>query len=298
MSAFRYARPATLEEAIGLLADADGETHLMAGGTSLALLMKNGLVSDGLIVDLGRIPGLDDIRVADGGGLEIGALASLRSVERDSVVRQRQPALADAVARVATVRIRNQGTLGGNLAHADPAQDPPAMLLALDAEVEVRGPRGARTLPLGDLFVDVFETSLAPDEILTTVRVPAPAPGSRARYEKFLPRTADDYATVSVAARVTLDGDSIRDARVVVGAAGPTPIRVTAAENALRGRPTNDVDLEAVAAAARDAVDPVDDVRGSADYKREMAGVWAARAVGRLLADGADGTDGTGGAAR
>jgi carbon-monoxide dehydrogenase medium subunit len=288
VSAFRYVRPATLEEAIGALADADGEAHLMAGGTSLALLMKNGLVSDGLIVDLGGIAGLDDIRVADGGALEIGALASLRRVERDPIVRERQPALAAAVSRVATVRIRNQGTLGGNLAHADPAQDPPAMLLALDAAVEVSGPDGSRTLPLGHLFVDVFETSLAPDEILTTVRVPAAAPGTRARYEKFLPRTADDYATVSVAARVTVDGGAIADARVVVGAAGPTPIRVTAAEEALRGRPTDEVDLEAVAAAARDAVDPVDDARGSADYKREMAGVWAARAVGRLLADGTD----------
>jgi carbon-monoxide dehydrogenase medium subunit len=294
VSAFRYARPSTLEEAIGLLADADGEAHLMAGGTSLALLMKNGLVSDGLIVDLGAIPGLDDIRVTDGGALEIGALASLRRVERDQLVRERHPALAGAVSRVATVRIRNQGTMGGNLAHADPAQDPPAILVALDAEVEVTGPNGARTLPLGDLFVDVFETSLAPDEILTTVRVPASGPGSRARYEKFLPRTADDYATVSVAVRLTVDGDSIADARLVVGAAGPTPIRVTAAEDALRGRRTDDVDLQAVAAAARDAVDPVDDVRGSADYKREMAGVWAARAVRRLLADGADGADGAG----
>lgn len=293
MSAFRYVRPTTLEEAIGALADANGEAHVMAGGTSLALLMKNGLVSDGLIVDLGAVPGLAGIRLADGGRLEIGALASLRRVERDPLVRERQPALADAVSRVATVRIRNQGTIGGNLAHADPAQDPPAILLALDAEVDVTGPNGSRTVPLADLFVDVFETSLAPDEILTTVRVPAPAQGSRARYEKFLPRTADDYATVSVAARVTVDDGSISDARVVVGAAGPTPIRVTAAEAALHGRPANDVDLEAVAAAARDAVDPVDDVRGSADYKREMAGVWAARAVGRLLANGTEAANGS-----
>jgi carbon-monoxide dehydrogenase medium subunit len=285
VSAFRYVRPASLADAVHLLGSADGEAHLMAGGTSLALLMKAGLVSDGLIVDLGSIPGLDGIRVTERGELEVGALVPLRRIELDPVVAEHQPALAATVRRVATVRIRNQGTLGGNLAHADPAQDPPAMLLALDAEVDAVGPGGTRTIPLDMLFVDLFETSLAPDEILTTIRVPALPPGSRAVYEKFLPRTADDYATVSVAARVSVVDEVIADARVVVGAAGPVPMRVRAAEETLQGRRVDDVDLAAVAEVTRLAVDPVDDARGSADYKREMAAVWAVRSIEALIGE-------------
>jgi carbon-monoxide dehydrogenase medium subunit len=294
MSGFRYARPATVEEAVDLLSRHDGEAHLLAGGTALALLMKQGLIEPGVLVDLAGIPGLADVAATPDGGVAIGALRPMRRIERDAVVIERHPALASTVARVATVRVRNQATLGGNLAHADPAQDPPPMLLVLDAAVEAAGPDGRRTIPLDGFFVDVFETALGPAEILTGVLVPPLPARSRVRYEKFLPRTADDYATVSAAARLTFGEDGrIADARIALGAAGPVPLRVPAAEDLLRGRAPADVDLAAVADAARDTADPVDDVRGSADYKREMAGVWAARAVGRILsAEAAGGATG------
>ncbi len=286
MTVAAYARPASLEEAIELLAGADGDAQVLAGGTALTLLRKQGLLGDGPIVDLGAITGLDTIEPSSDGGLVIGAMATLRSVETSRLVAERAPALAAVVARVATIRIRNQATLGGNLAHADPAQDPPPILLALDAEVEVAGPGGRRRLALDGFFVDVFETALAPDDILVAIHVPPVAATSRVGYEKFLPRTADDYATVAVAARLDVAADGrVTDARVALGAAGATPLRVHAAEAALRGSPVSALPVDAAVAAVLDRVDPVDDVRGSADYKRRMAGVWSGRLL-RRLADG------------
>ena len=263
--------------------------HLLAGGTALTLFQKQGLVSPGVLVDLGRIAGLDAVTVDDG-GLAIGAMATLRAVETSADVARRVPALGAVVGRVATIRIRNQATLGGNLAHADPAQDPPPVLIVLDAEVEIAGPHGTRRIPVEQLFVDVFETSIGPGEVLTTVRVPAQARGARIGYEKFLPRTEDDYATVAVAARLTVgDGGCIADARLALGAAAAVPLRVPAAEALLVGAPIDEVPVRAVVEAVVATVDPVDDVRGSAHYKREMAGVWTARLLRRLASGEAAG---------
>jgi aerobic carbon-monoxide dehydrogenase medium subunit len=281
-----YARPGTVEEAVGLLQEHGDEAHLLAGGTALTLLRKQGLVDLAMVVDLGGIAGLGRISAEPDGGLRIGATATLREVETSPVVLERAPALAQVVARVATVRVRNQATLGGNLAHGDPAQDPPPILLVLDAELEIRGPDGTRRQPLDGFFVDVFETVLEPHEVVTAILV-APLPSSsRAGYEKFLPRTADDYATVSVAARLDVGDDGrVADARLALGSAAAVPLRVPSAEAVLRGlalREVADGGATAAAAAVTDAVDPVDDVRGSAAYKREMAGVWTARLLRRL----------------
>ena len=288
MNGYRYARPASVEEAVELLERHRDDAHVLAGGTALTLLMKHGFVEPGVLVDLAGIDGLAGVSAAPDGAIEIGALRPLRRIERDPLVLDHQPALASTIARVATVRIRNQATLGGNLAHADPAQDPPPMLLVLDAEVDAVGPDGTRSIPLDGFFVDVFETVLGPADVLTTIRVPALPPRSRVRYEKFLPRTADDYATVSVAARISLGDDGrIADARLALGAAGSVPMRVPAAEQLLVGADPAAVDLDAVAEAAREAADPVDDVRGSAAWKRDMVGVWAGRAIGRLVSPNA-----------
>jgi carbon-monoxide dehydrogenase medium subunit len=285
MTGFRYARPPSVESAIGLLTANEGEAYLLAGGTALALLLKQDLLAPGVIIDLGAVPGLEAVDVAGDGSITIGALTTLRDVSRNEHVQRRAPALASTVARVATVRIRNQATLGGNLAHGDPAQDPPPMLMALGAEVVVQGPAGERRVPVDEFFVDVFETVLGPTDVLTSVRVPPLPDWSAVAYEKFLPRTSDDYATVSVALRLDwADDGSVQDGRLVLGAVGPVPIRAVDAESLLKGRSPADVDLDAVAVAVRDAVDPVSDVRGSADYKREMAGVLASRAVGQMLA--------------
>lgn len=278
-----WIRPSSLEEAVALLQQHGDHAHLLAGGTALALLRRQELIEVGVLVDLAGVPGLTDIGL-DGGHLRIGSMCTLRRVETDQVVRAGFPILAKATASVATIRIRNQATLGGNLAHADPAQDPPPVLLALDATAELWGPEGARSVVLDEFFVDVFETALGPAEVLVAVRVPEMRPGSRASYVKFLPRTVDDYATVSAAARLDLGPDGrIADARLALGAVAAVPLRVRQAESLLAGRTMAEVDLPAVAAAVREVVDPVDDARGSADYKRDMAGVWATRAVARLM---------------
>jgi carbon-monoxide dehydrogenase medium subunit len=190
---------------------------------------------------------------------------------------------------VATVRIRNQGTVGGNLAHADPAQDPPPMLMALDAEVTLMSRRVQRRVPLDALFVGYLTTVIEPGEVLTAIHVPPLARGTRAAYTKFLPRTHDDYATVSVAARLRLDdAGRCEDVRVALGGAAPTPLRARAVEDALRGETLSDQRIAEAAALVLDMVDPPDDARGSSAYKRRMARVWTERSL-RQLRDEANG---------
>lgn len=283
MRPFAYIPVTGLEEALDLLSRHGEDAHLMAGGTAVILLLKQGLIEPAVIIGLGGLSGLARIDVS-GDMLEIGALNTLRRVERDPVILAHAPAVAAAIAQVATARVRNQATLGGNLVHADPAQDPPPILLVHDAEVVLHGPSGARTVPLTRFFVDVFETDIRPNEILTTIRVPKPSAMSHFEYIKFLPRTVDDYATVSVAVRVDpgLDG-RIDDARIALGNAGAVPFRALDAEAALRGRSPSASRIQEVAALAADAADPVDDIRGSATYKREMVRVWTGRALHRAL---------------
>ena len=288
MTAMRFARPASVDEVIAVRTEHGDDAHLLAGGTSTVLLLKQGLIEPSVLVHLGRLPStdprLDTARRVDG-HVEIGALQPLHRLELDPVVGRDLPAVAEAVGRVATVRVRNQATIGGNLVHADPAQDPPPILLVHDASVELVGPEAAREVALVDFFVDVFETSLAPDEVLTIVRVPVPDPTSRFAYTKFLPRTVDDYATVSVAVRLDRAADgTIGDARIALGNAGPIPFRALEAEASLRGERPTPERLRLAAALAEDASDPVDDVRGSAAYKRQMAGLWTARTLLDLAA--------------
>jgi carbon-monoxide dehydrogenase medium subunit len=277
---YDYHEPRTLDDALALLSRHGEDAHLVAGGTATVLLMRQGLLRPAHVVALRGIAALDGVTRTPGGGLRIGAMATHRAVERSAAARAYCPALVDAFASVATVRIRNQATVGGNLAHADPAQDPPPMLAALGATVTVRSTRGERTQPVESLAVDHFTTSLAHDEVITEVVVPALAPGTRAVYLKFLPRTADDYATVSVAATARLGDDgAVAGVRVVLGAVGSTPIRARRVEAALQGARPTPARLEEAAALVREEVDPLDDLRGSADYKREMAAVWTERAL-------------------
>ncbi len=288
MRTFDFHAPTSLPETLDLLDRYGEDAHLMAGATALVLMLKQGLVSPAHVVGISRVPELQGIHTGADGGLELRALVTHRQAETSEAVRQYCPALADTFSKVATVRIRNQATVGGNLAHADPAQDPPPMLMALDAEVVIASRTGERRLPLSDLFVDYFETALQPGEVLASVELPPLAHGTRATYVKFLPRTADDYATVAVAAvlRQATDG-AVEDVRIGVGAAGPIPIRARAAEEVLRGEQPTDERLREAAALVRDAVDPIADERGSASYKREMARVWTERALRSLLSGGA-----------
>jgi carbon-monoxide dehydrogenase medium subunit len=278
---FDYHEPRSLPEALELLDRYGEDAHLMAGGTATVLLMRQGLLRPGHVLAMRRIDELRGIARRPDGGLRIGAMTTHRAVERSADAFAYSPALTDAFASVATIRIRNQATVGGNLAHADPAQDPPPMLAALGATVTVRSTQEERSLPVEELAVDHFTTSLAHNEIITEVILPPLEPGTRETYLKFLPRTADDYATVSVAAILRFAADRrIAETRIVLGAVGPTPMRARHVEDALRGQPTarirDAVDL------VRDEIDPVDDLRGSAAYKREMARVWTGRALAQV----------------
>jgi aerobic carbon-monoxide dehydrogenase medium subunit len=276
--------PATsVEDALDVLGRYGEDARIVAGGTAMVVLLKNRLVRPAVLLGVIGIPGLDRIRLDTAGVLEIGAAATLRAVELDPLVRQRAAALAEVVGRVATVRVRNQATLGGNIVHADPAQDPPPMLLALDASVVLEGAGTRRSVPLDGFYVDLFETAMRHDEILTAIVVPPPPEGARFTHIKFLPRTVDDFATVSVAVRLQLAADgTVEDLRIALGGANSAPFRAKLAEAALRGRRPDPAAIDDAAALARDASEPFPDVRGSVAYKREMVRVWVARALTSL----------------
>src|SRR5216684_1834045 len=237
MNSFDYHAPSSLAETFELLAVHGEDAQLMAGGTALVLLLQQGLVQPGHVVGLRDVAELQGgARRMDGGGLQIRALTTHREAERSSAVSDYCPALADTFSRVATVRIRNQATVGGNLAHADPAQDPPPMLMALGGSAVVASASGQRSIPLDEFFVDYFETALQPGEVLVAVDLPPLVAGTGVTYKKFLPRTQDDYATVSVAASLRLrNGGVCEDVRVALGAAATTPVRARKVEDALRG---------------------------------------------------------------
>lgn len=285
MNAFDFHAPTSLEETFDLLATHGDDAHLMAGGTALVLLLNQGLVQPGHVVGLKEVSELQGVRRLENGGLQIRALTTHREAETSPDVRAYCATLSQTFGHVATIRIRNQATVGGNLAHADPAQDPPPMLIALGAEAVIASKSGERRVPLDEFFVDYFETALAEGEVLVAVDLPPLPTGTRVTYKKFLPRTQDDYATVSVAAAVRMDGDVCADVRVALGAAGTTPIHARGVENALRGQRLTPELIAQAAAGVRDEVDPLDDLRGSAGYKREMARVWTQRALAELTAE-------------
>ena len=284
MKTFDYYTPATVDEALSILAQHGDDAHFMAGGTSMMLLMQQGLVQPGHVVGLRGVQGLRGINKTADGGLEIGATTSHRQVELSDDAYAYCPTLPENFARVATIRIRNQGTVGGNLVHADPAQDPPSMLMALDAQAVIRSTSGERTVPLDEFFVDYFETVVQEGEMLTSVKLPPLSANARTCYIKFLPRTEDDYATVAVAARLQLDANNrVEDVRVALGAAAPVPLRAKRVEDAIRGQTLTEGIIDDAAELVTQEVDPIADIRGSAEYKRAMARVWTSRALKSLL---------------
>lgn len=282
MNDFHFHAPKTLDEALGLLGKHGGDAKLMAGGTSLTLLLKQSLVQPDHIVSLHRVAGANSIEAKDG-VLRVGGLVTQREMELSSVVKEHAPLLAEAYRRVATVRIRNVATVGGGLAQADPAMDPPAALLVLGASVELTGPKGQRTVPIADWYVDYYETVIEADEIVTGLQVPAQPKDAAWTYIKYLPRTADDYATVSVAAIGKANGGKISDVRVGLGAVAPTALRASVVEDALSGGDVSADGFRAASQAVAGIVDPTSDPRGSADYKRDMSVVFTRRALEQVF---------------
>lgn len=282
MISFTYLEPTSVDEVLDLLARYGDEAKLIAGGTGLVNLMKQRLVQPTYLIGLRRVPGLSEVQQGD--VLRIGAVCTHRTLETSTLVRTHVPLLTETFQQVASVRIRTVATIGGALAHADPNQDPPPSLLVLDARVHLRSRQRDREVAMSDFFTGYYETVMEPNELLTAVIIPPQPAGSGTAFLKFLPRTRDDYATVAVAARVTLENDRITEARVALGAAATTPIRATAVENALRGERPTPALFRAAAALGTEAVDPTSDFRGSAAYKRDMAAVFVQRALVRAVA--------------
>lgn len=273
--AFDYARPTSVDEAVRTLADAGEEAKVLAGGQSLLPLLRLRLAFPELVVDVGRIPELRGVR-EDGDMLAIGALTTHHDVVHDPLVRRHAGLLAQATETVADPAVRHRGTLGGSLAHADPAGDLPAVVLALDAELVAVGPGGRRTIPARDFFADYLQTALAPDELLVEVRVPK-REGWGFRYEKFH-RVAQSWAMVGVAALVRRDDGHLAEARIGLTNMGATPLRASASEEALAGAG----DAEAVARAAQEVAEgtrPSRDASASPEYRAHLARVLTKRAV-------------------
>ena len=301
---FDYHAPGGLDEALGLLGELD-DAKVMSGGQSLLPMLKLRLASPANIIDIGRIPGLDTIEERDG-CLRIGALVTEAQLEESQAVAERYPILLDTARVIADPLVRNRATVCGNLAHGDPANDHPATMLALRAHVVATGPGGERTIGIDDFFHGLFMTALAEDEILTEIHVPVPPAHSGGAYVK-LERKVGDYAVAGVAVQLSLaDDGEVTQAGVGLTNLGFAPIRASAAEELLTGAtlvpaggfrgaidrvrdaitraPDADEVIAAAAQAADDAADPVEDRRGSVEYKKNMARVLTARAIRQALA--------------
>jgi carbon-monoxide dehydrogenase medium subunit len=275
---FDYKRPASVDEAIALLARHGDDAKILAGGHSLIPAMKLRLARPGVIVDIGRIANLSYIREV-GGMIAIGATTTHHEIESSRLLLERSPLLAEAASHIGDAQVRNKGTIGGSLAHADPAADYPASILALDAEIDLVGPRGKRTLKGGVFFIDLLETALGPDEILTEVRIPATPP--TVAYEKT-EQKASGFAIAGVAVVVGENG-----VRVGVTGVAAKPYRATAVEEALAGQRTPPpAAIAAAAARAAEGVDPLADIHASAEFRAHLAEVNTRRALERALARG------------
>ena len=281
---FEYHAPTNLAQVFELLDIHGDDARVMAGGTALVIQMKQRLARPSHVVGLKGIDNLNSIESTPD-GIKIGALCSHRQIENSILISEDLPLLADTFRKVATPRIRNMATIGGGLVNGDPAQDPPPSLIALGASAVLTSRTGDRTVLIEDLFLDYYETDVQPGEILTSVLVPKAPAGAGFAYLKFLPRTADDYGTVSVASVISKDQDGIcKDVRIVLGSVGVTPVRVTAAEDSLRGAHLTDENVRAAAALVKNSVDPLDDFRGSSEYKTDMAEVFSRRAIEQAMA--------------
>lgn len=280
-SEFQYFLPRTVDEAVGLLQQHGDEAKLIAGGHSLLPAMKLRLSQPTVLIDLRKIGELQGISVD--GSVTIGAGTTYRAIAESAEVRAACGVLAECVAQIGDTQVRNRGTIGGSLAHADPAADLPALALALDATVKVRGPGGARAIRADDMFVEMLTTALASDELITEVTFPKLGPGEGAAYAK-LRHPASRYAIVGVAAYIKLGGDGkIAAARVAVTGAGPKAERQPAAESALVGGDGSAEAIDAAAAQSGESMDYLGDIHASDEYRRAMVKVYTKRALARAI---------------
>jgi carbon-monoxide dehydrogenase medium subunit len=276
-SAFEYHAPTSLPDAIALLGRYGDEARLLAGGHSLLPMMKLRFAAPAHLIDLGRIP---DLRGIDehGGEVHIGAMTTENDLVRPKLLAEKIPLLVEGARWIADPQVRYRGTVGGDISHGDPANDHPALMLALDASFALRGPGGERIVKAQDFFHGPYATELLPGEVLTRIQVPIPAAGTGWAYEK-LKRKIGDFATAAAAVLLALDRGRVARVSIALTNVGPTPLKARAAEAALIGRPLDESALAEAAQLAMDICDPVADQRGDADYKRAMAGEMTRRAL-------------------
>jgi aerobic carbon-monoxide dehydrogenase medium subunit len=279
---FEYSAPGTLEEAVSLLQKLGPEAKILSGGQSLIPMMKLRLASPAYIVDINRIPGLDYIS-ENGGSVRIGALARESDLEVSPAVKSRFPILVDTSLVIADPLVRNQATVCGNLAHGDPANDHPATMLALRAALIAVGPRGEREIPIENFFTGLFSIDLQPEEILKEIRIPIPPPMSGGAYLK-MERKVGDYATAGVAVQITLDAaGACRRAGIGLTNVGFSPLKAPQTEAFLAGKSLDESTIKEAAELAASESQPIDDIRGPAEYKRDLVRVLTARALKRAI---------------
>jgi carbon-monoxide dehydrogenase medium subunit len=278
MIRFDYQEPTTLKKAFGLMEKYGEDGRVIAGGTSLLIMMRQRLLMPKVVISLGRIPKFDRIAYNSKEGLRIGAGARHRDIERSLVVKRHYPLLHETFRKVAQPRIRNMGTVGGNLAAGDPLTDPGASLIALDAEVTLTSSKGQRRLRLDEFFVDYYQTALEPGELLTEIHVPPPQRPGWAHI-KFTPRSIEDFATVGVALTLKATSGICEDIRIGLNSVASTIVRARKAEEVLRGKPITDAALREMGEVASTECDPTDDNRGSAEYKLDLVKVLVRRAA-------------------
>jgi carbon-monoxide dehydrogenase medium subunit len=282
MIRFDYQEPTTLKKALSLMEKHGDDARVIAGGTSLIIMMRQRLLTPKVVISLGRIPKFDRITYNNKDGLRIGAGARHRDIELSPAVQKHYPLLHETFRKVAQPRIRNMGTVGGNLAGGDPLTDPGASLIALDADVTLTSSKGQRRLPLDEFFIDYYQTALEPGELLTEIHVPPPQrPGWS--HIKFTPRSIEDFATVGVAITLQAKNGACEDIRIGLNSVASTIVRARKAEEVLRGKPITDAALQEMGEVASTECDPTDDNRGSAEYKREMVKVLVRRVAKEAL---------------
>ena len=276
-SQFNYVRPGTLDEAIAALAGSNGEGKIIAGGQSLMPMMNFRLVSPGLLIDINRIAELDYLEEHEG-GLRIGALTRHHTLETSATVRRLFPVLTEAMSHVAHLAIRNRGTIGGSISHADPAAELPMMMVLLDARITATSPAGKRVIEAADFFVAALTSDVQEDEIVTEILLPALPPHAGWAFEEVA-RRSGDFALAAVGVILTIEQGRAAQVRIGVMGVGDTPMRMADAEAALSGQACDDATLDAVVEAVRNAVQPDGDLHASGDYRRHLVGVLVRRAV-------------------
>ena len=283
MREFDFAEPHSIEEASQLLAEYGDDARIIAGGSALMLAMRQRMLAPTHLISVAKLPRLHGIDFDQRKGLRIGAMSRHIDVARSELVKKHAPVLARMAGQVANPQVRNQGTIGGNLCYADPSTDPPGCLMALDASVVLGSTRGERVLSMEEFLVDYYATAMEPDEVLLEIRVPLQAPGTQGIYTRFLRTAAEHRPLASVALVVQMDGQICHQARLAVGASTPIPARLHRAEDCLRGKTVNAQLAAEVASIVAEDIQPISDLRGSSEFRREMVRTVTRRTVATLF---------------